>query len=213
MDRKAITSWVGAFGLVCGSAHALPVDDFVTVQLIQVCNGTSAANSTFCAPVPVNPSQSLYDFSVNPVAATTETIWQQAGISFNFLPTINQYYNGNFLATTADDTPIDEAHELFREPGHGQNAAAKTLNVWFVNSIATSAGLAVYGYGLQGSNGAVISDTGMHLDTLAHELGHNLGLVHVDGQPWDSPANLMRSFGRTLPQSLADVTTGRTDQL
>ncbi len=189
---------------------ALPVNEYVTVQLIDVCNGTNAANSTHCAPVSINPTQNLYDYAINPTAAVTETIWQQAGIAFTFLPTITKFYDASYLTTFSDNTPTDQAHQLVRGPGHGQNAAAGTLNLYFVDSLTSPLG-AVYGYGLTGSNGAVVS-AAAQVDAVAHELGHNLGLLHTDKVP-GSETNLMRSVGRTVPTSLGDITSGQTDVL
>lgn len=197
--------------VVATPALALPINDFVTVQLIDVCDGTSAADSTRCAPVSINPSQDLYNFTANPAAATTETIWQQAGTAFTFLPTINKFYDGNYLTTTADGTPTDQAHQLVRDPGHGQNAASGTLNLYFVDSLTSPAG-PVYGYGLIGSNGAVVSSAAQ-IDAIAHELGHNLGLIHIPASVPGSASDLMLSVGRTVPTSLNDITSGRTDQL
>ena len=206
-----IVGSVAAFTLVTTTGFALPVDHYVTVQIIDVCNGTSAADSTHCAPVSIDPTKDLYDYSANRVAAVTEAVWKQAGIAFVFLPTINRLYDGSFLDTTVEDKPTDEVHRLFRDPGHQQNPAANTLNLFYVDSLTTT-GLPSYGYALLGSNGAAVSSSASD-DTIAHEFGHNLGLVHVDNQPFDTPANLMRSFGRSTPGSLADVTTGQVDQL
>jgi len=136
-------------------APALPVDRYVTVQLIDVCNGINAGNSTRCASVSVDPSGSTYDYGTNPVAATKEAIWQQAGIGFVFLPTVNRFYNGSVLDLTVDGTPTDEAHHLFRDAGHGQNAASPTLKVFFVDSLTATNGTPVYARALEGSNGSM----------------------------------------------------------
>ena len=78
-------------------------------------------------------------------------------------------------------------------------------------------GAPTYGYGLLGGNGAIVAtgpDATNHVasvDTLAHELGHNLGLSHSNGltgalAQYDTIYNLMNTSSRTVPVDTCQVT-------
>lgn len=133
--------------------------------------------------------------------------------------------------TTPDSSLFDSLHTLIDTPGHNQSIYQTTLNVYLVNHIVdmdngTAVPTALYGWGLIGGNGVVVSTATnpyshevASYDTLAHELGHNLGLYHVDQPPYgpdpsapnphpeaDTPFNLMNSGSRLVPIQLCQVT-------
>jgi hypothetical protein len=181
-----------------------PVTEIITVQPIDVCGST-------CAPIANLGTWEQY----------ANAIWNQAGIGFDFL-TPKDLVNPTFLNTTITATnafpsgePDDMAHQLMYGSGHGQNSNPSTLNMWFVDSLTVindtnpKQNIAqVYGQGFIGGNGSIIATEPNAVtgkipapDTVAHELGHNLGLEHVTG-----PANnLLYPIGRTIPSALCQV--------
>ncbi len=201
---------------------AEPVSNVITVQPIDVCASSDPAS---CALESSTSPYALADF-----VQAINTVYEKAGLGFAFLPTV-QYIDPSYLTTTIEGsggTPTDQAHQLMYTPGHGQNPNPTTLSLWFVDTLQTSTGAAVYGTGFIGGNGAILPTmanptTGGFpaLDTYAHEAGHNLGLAHVDPTPDASPFNLMQSLGRTVPGdtcqisafSCADPTIPTTDNL
>lgn len=206
----AIASLCGiqAQAAVLGSP-AEPITKIVTIQPIDVC----ATDGSACAPT---SGLAAYE-------SFADAAFAQAGIGFAFAPVV-KYNNSAYLDPRADSTGssvFDTAHQLVRTPGHDQSTNPKTLNVYFVNNIIATTnnvpnGAGVYGYGLIGGNGTIVA-TGPDahgyvaaLDTVAHELGHNLGLFHVDAPPlnttsYNQPSNLMRSLGRTVPTQTCQV--------
>jgi hypothetical protein len=156
----------------------------IMIQPIQVCNDTGLS----CA----NAGQELF-------AEAGNKIWAQAGLSLDFLSfttfssTLYQNLSESSAATFGGLTGA----------GHGQNADPLVIDMWFVNSISGA-----YGEGWLGGNGIAIGDNVFsdgRLDTIAHELGHNLGLDHYDTS--DYALYLMASGGvRTAPGSLSDIT-------
>ena len=189
----------GASGF--NGAAAVPITAWVTVQPIDVC----ADDGSNCAQPPQN-------LTIDEAAATK--IFAQAGLQPIFLPE-HTFDDSRYLTTTVDSSgnPIDQAHQLLRLSNPAASGNPTTLNAYFVDNLTQISGAPIYGYGLVGSNGAIISSGGA-IDTLAHELGHNLGLLHVDGTAQDDPNNLMRSVGRNVPSSLANITPdGASDVL
>ncbi len=190
------------------SIPLLPVTSIITIQPIDVCD----AIGTDCA--------SLANLANDETAVNA--VWDQAGLGFDFLPAVqfdDTTSSQGFLNPTVTiaagfptGTPTDLAHQLMYGPGHGQSSNPTTLNVWFVDHLTRSDGVGIYGTAFIGGNGVIIPtlpnlNTGQlpALDTLAHEVGHNLGLQHVDGTSSSSPLNLMQSVGRTVPSNFCQV--------
>ena len=158
----------------------------VSVQPISVCSdaGTDCSNS----------GGEYFE-------AETDKIWSQAGIDVQFLP-MTQLNSTAFQ--TIDNTT--EFSSLANGAGNGQHASATVINMWFVQTIV--GGGTVYGLGFEPGNGIAIADATFAFgggigrkDTLAHEIGHNLGLSHTA----DANTRLM------APGSLRGVPSGVQD--
>jgi hypothetical protein len=180
------------------------ITDVVTVQPIDVCD----VYATNCASLSNLPA---YEQAAN-------AIWNQAGIGFVFLPPV-QFSDPAYLNPTItiapgfpSGTPTDLVHQLMYGPGHGQSSNPTTLNVWFVDTLTRTDNDGVYGTGFIGGNGITLptlpnpATGGLPvLDTLAHELGHNLGLQHVDSSASADPLDLLQSVGRTFPTDTCQI--------
>ncbi len=180
-------------GLASFDGWALPIDRVITIQPITVCNDAGASCAT-----PVLDE------------ALIDKVFTQAGIDMVFLP-MRQLNKSQFLATTIEDTAptrLDEWRRLLREPGNQQSANPTTLNTYFVQQIQFGAS-SVLGVSFINGNGIVVSNAAL-IDTLAHEIGHNLGLDHLTfGNNPPDASNLMTNGGgpvpRLRPASIADV--------
>ena len=172
-----------AFG-VSVSAHALPLLA-IDIQPIQVCDdgGNNCANSGM---------QLFEDIG--------DKIWAQADIDLNFLPW-QQVDDSNIL-----DAPNHNAYD--------SNANPNILNLWFLNTLADCGGVGSPAtlYGCGGANRVSVTELifsfngGIgRLDTIAHEIGHVLGLGHNDFGA-GNPDNVMTGGGtRAVPGSIDDV--------
>ena len=196
--------WGRAASAAVLNAPAVPITQVLTVQPIVVCGDATLSSCASTAGL------AAYETMAN-------AIYSQSGIGVAFAP-LKSFVDPSYLSVKVDNTLagiFDSAHDLVRLPGHGQAADPNTLNVYFVNRIlATSNGVLTgaptYGYGLVGGNGAIVAtapDASNHVasvDTLAHELGHNLGLSHTNGltgtlAQYDTIYNLMNTSTRTVP--------------
>lgn len=196
LSQKSLQTafWMSCLTLplvVAESAQAATIDKRVFVQPIQVCQ-----NNWTCAPV-------------NFFEAVTDKIWNQAGIDVFFMPL------RSLISTTFYD--IDNQTEfdnLTRGSNTQKNSNSNILNMWFVNSIFPSPSNITFGQAWIGGNGIAIDRRTIQqnrMDTVAHEIGHNLGLHHSSGS-----LNLMTAgSSRTIPSSVANITpTGtKTSQL
>ncbi len=159
----------------------------IYIQPIQVC----ADDSTGCA----NSAQTLFE-------AEGDKIWAQAGLDLSFY-SWNTYSETDYLSI-ADDA---EFFALLGGAGHGQNADATVINMWFVDVLYPGGGGTTFGVSVMPGNAIAISNavfTYTRLDTIAHEIGHSLGLDHYTGA--DKALNLMAAgTDRTVPTTIGDI--------
>lgn len=161
------------------------IDRRVRVQPIQV----AATDGTLVS----NPGLALHE-------NVMDKIWAQAGIDIQFLPAV-QYKDSLFLDIVAGKSGSGGELGLYTGAGHGQNSDSRVINLWFVNSIN---GGTAYGTSLVGQGFLAVADNATdRIDTIAHELGHNLGLNHTTFGA-GAPANLM-SASPAAPGSLAEI--------
>lgn len=172
----------------------------ITVQPIRISNGFQTAN----------PNIAFFE-------AETDKIWSQAGIDVAFLAPVTytsaEFFNINSGSGTGSLT------KLRTTANAGQNADPSVINMWFVNLIDGSA--SNLGFSAQSSafgGGVTVTENGIAIanstftvnsgngarDTLAHELGHNLGLRHATHGA-SGQLNLMSST-TFPPNGLADIT-------
>jgi len=197
------------FTLICGlsvtlmSCTAAPAQRgerptrFLSVQPIQVCNSFGI----FCADLAL-------------FKAETQKIWSQADMQVDFLEPV-QLNATRFL--TIDSS--DEFAELSFSGGLGafgrhplSTRTSGPINMWFVETISTGI-FDAFGLAWIDQNGILISDDILdfnngigRLDTVAHEISHNLGLTHSNFGA--GPATNLMSDGsvRNVPSSLGDIT-------
>jgi hypothetical protein len=177
----------------------------VTIQPIQICDdgGGNCATTGF-------------------FEAETDKIWAQAGIDVNFLA-MAQINETDYLDVTVGVAAVvaQETQDVMEAGRTLINDSAVTLaiNMFFVDSLDSSSGFYGLGCGAPifstacaGGIGVFIAgsvftfNSGVgRLDTIAHEIGHVLGLTH-NGFGAGGGNNLMTSGGsRTVPGSINDI--------
>lgn len=185
--------------LIPSEASAAAITKSVTVQVYQVCDDAGAN----CAST--GPAGNAY------FSNETNKIWSQAGIAvfFNFVSQINSSAFSFLNNSVAGDGFADLAAAY---GSMGQSST--TVDLFLVRDV-----VGLFGEAFQGQGGLVISmDAVMafngglgRIDTIAHELGHNFGLVPIflggDAGGHSSLAeNLMASgVWRSVPGTLADI--------
>jgi hypothetical protein len=197
-------------------ATAMPIDLTLDISVYQLCDDSGLQ----CAAT--GPAGDAY------FAAATNKIWAQAGISVTF-SFVGQIFSSQFL--DLDDTVAGRSFADLHA-GHGTGGpSTESVDLFLVGGYMTSQG-PTYGAGWYGRDGqsqgglAMAMSTIMafdcggeagctgRIDTLAHELGHNFGLV----APWDSyddpkdpghstdPFQLMApGYARFVPTTLDDI--------
>ncbi len=185
------------------SAEATPITKQVTIRAVQVCddNGSNCASAT------------TYE-------TYADKIWAQSGVDFLFLPTV-QWWDSSI---NTYDYDFDDGAGLLNAGTamFGDSIATGILNMYFVSDLQVAGGT-LYGFGCgapifaaacSNESGVAINSTDVdsfnggigRLDTVAHEVGHVLGLTH-NGFGAGGGENLMTSgSNRTVPGSLAEIT-------
>jgi hypothetical protein len=185
------------------AASADTITEFLTIQVYQVCDD-AGANCASLGPVG------------NPYFGTeTSLIWSQAGIGveFNFVDTID-----STRFSTIDDTIGSGRTFSDLDSAYGVGPSSTTVDMFLVSDVDSNT---VYGEGWLGYGGLVINmDLVMaynggvgRIDTIAHELGHNLGLVpswlggDSGGHSGPSHPNYLMASGswRNVPLTSADI--------
>jgi len=199
--NRALTLAAGlaALGFAAGPASALPITKTLTVDVYVICDDAGAN----CAST--GPAGNAY------FASEVDKIWAQAGINvdFNFVQNIHSTH----FSFVDDNVVGDGFLDLVNFVGHGLSATQ--VDMFLTHTVAGA-----YGEGWFGAGGLLIAmddvmafNGGLgRIDTIAHELGHNFGLVqpaqggdgggHSPGQP----SYLMASGGiRNVPATLANI--------
>ncbi len=210
----------------------------LNVQVIQVCED-AGTNCTNLGPSGGTDRGYLYETQVN-------EIWEQAGVGITFLPIVQwnntealrltsaevaSVYGNTFTSTSGDPLPglASNALQIFFVQDHSGTGYDGSAGSGWVGtplsdptSSARNAGNAqLYIDGTSASNGrSVMANEGFASDklsgTLAHEIGHLLGLRHVEdvndhdhgGGPHDHAAGTVQDPEFTVASDEANLMWG-----
>ncbi len=195
--------------LVLGVVVAAPVSAAVIdIQPIVLCED----DGTGCAGT--GPVGNQY------FEAETDKIWAQGDFDINFL-SLQQWNNSTYVVADSNGQTTDTSDDAdnLRAAGKaafGSIADTVAINMYFVTDFLTDPGFVLYGQGCghptfaSGCNneeGIIINDiifgSTPRLDTIAHEIGHVLGLTHT-GFGAGGSENFMTAGSSRSPASTID---------
>jgi hypothetical protein len=245
-----------AFGQLTSCA-AGSVCYYVAIQPIDVCSSTGTGCAAFnnpqfnntCPvgnPTAISSSNPIGFFDPSTGKDLTRQIWNKLGVDISY-SAMKKWNNGNYqsvtLQTDTSSTQFTQMTTAGFPSGTGTapplNSDAHVLNMFFINNLVPATSGTLYGFSWIGNNGIAISQQAFcppypvtpRYDTLAHELGHNLGLNHLDVFNYgfgtriiaQAPAADLMTQGsdRTVPSSTSNALsqlssgegTGTADQM
>jgi hypothetical protein len=186
MKRKCLSIMIAVSAVTILFLVPICADCFTaSIQPIQVCDDSG----------PIYCSAIEFD------SRTLQSIFQQADLTLNILPI--KRFNSSVYQTI--DSIEEGNHLLGYQPGLiglspdpeiDDEANPTVLNVWFADSSFSPPGEAALAY-VDYNRAWVISGLGVEVQTLilAHALGHNFGLNHVED--WFNVMNEMFFFTMT----------------
>ena len=205
--KSSVALAVLLFG--AATVSAMPITKTLDVSVYQLCNTTGACSGK-------GPAGNDY------YAAETNKIWAQAGISVTFTFVQQVFSNAFFdISDTVGDTFDDLYASVLGQGLAGQNHTS--VDMFLVNSYAGA-----YDVGYSGAGGLIMSMADIlgfdcngaanctgRIHTLAHELGHNFGLVPEDFVDYAGAADSGHSIDpndlmpggavRNVPTTLGDI--------
>lgn len=196
--RSVLICFLASAFLPPDTVPASIIDKTLTIQVFDVCND-SGGNCASLGPI----GDAFF-------VAEANKIWSQAGISigFNLAGQINSTKFSNINDSVSGYGLVD----LMNASGHGYSGTI--VDIFLVHTIVGAYGEGWFDWGGMG----IAMDTVMaynsgkgRIDTIAHELGHNLGLVPTNlggdaGGHSLSPNYLMASGAwRNVPTTLANI--------
>lgn len=200
--RQIVTTAMVCAVYICANSSVAQAISFqVFIQPVQVCMD----DATGCAQVGFFEDE-------------TDKIWAQADLDMQFLPTL-QLNETDFLSISLG---ANEHVDLYVAGNAiaGDPATTMAINMYFVDDITNGPGT-TYGLGCGAAvfatfcgneTGVIIADEVFtfnggvgRLDTIAHEVGHVLGLTH-DGFGAGGGENLMTAgSSRIVPSTIDDI--------
>jgi hypothetical protein len=203
-----VATWPAAALATITVNPAEPIARQVSVQIIQTALDDGSSSATIFGTASQTAS----------IEADIDTIWAQAGIDINFLPTIAHYNNtfacqGTAGSGTRSQNDLSTILANARTQSGILNPSSTVIDMFFVNvtpgfpplsenSAAGLANIARNGIAVFIGDSLLSFQNGRDVAAavVAHEIGHNLGLNHSA----DGSANLMAGSNGTSQQLTAD---------